>query len=156
MRKFQNSNNGNGNQQRNHDMNLMMYSDVLILFAEIENELNNGPTPLALDCINALRARARNGNGNTDPGMGEVFPRAEPADVPAGLTYAEFADVAFDERILENVGEMRGWFDQIRLDRRQEVAAATGMIYEEKQKLLPISIDEILASNGVVAQNPGW
>lgn len=36
----------------------MRYADVLLMKAEIENELNNGPTQAAYDAINAVRHRA--------------------------------------------------------------------------------------------------
>ncbi|WP_017259813.1 RagB/SusD family nutrient uptake outer membrane protein [Pedobacter arcticus] len=37
---------------------IMRYSDVLLMRAEIENELNNGPNQLAYDAINQVRRRA--------------------------------------------------------------------------------------------------
>ncbi len=42
---------------------IMRYSDVLLMKAEIENELNNGPTTAAYDAINTVRRRAFNTNG---------------------------------------------------------------------------------------------
>nr|WP_199077575.1 RagB/SusD family nutrient uptake outer membrane protein [Pedobacter sp. ASV19] len=45
----------------------MRYSDVLLMKAEIENELNNGPTAEAYDAINAVRRRAY---GTNTPGSG--------------------------------------------------------------------------------------
>lgn len=37
---------------------IIRYSDVLLMIAEAENEINNAPTPLAYDCINEVRDRA--------------------------------------------------------------------------------------------------
>ncbi|MCX2477005.1 RagB/SusD family nutrient uptake outer membrane protein [Pedobacter sp. MC2016-05] len=37
---------------------IMRYSDVLLMRAEVENELNNGPNQLAYDAINQVRRRA--------------------------------------------------------------------------------------------------
>jgi starch-binding outer membrane protein, SusD/RagB family len=37
---------------------LMRYSDVLLMFAETENELNNGPTPAAKEALKTVRGRA--------------------------------------------------------------------------------------------------
>ena len=46
-------------------MNFPVYrfADALLMLAEIDNELSNGPSALALECINAVRNRAR---GTTD------------------------------------------------------------------------------------------
>ncbi|NNF47084.1 MAG: RagB/SusD family nutrient uptake outer membrane protein [Desulfofustis sp.] len=41
------------------------YGGILLLMAYVENEGNGGPTQLAQDCLNAVRARARNGDGVT-------------------------------------------------------------------------------------------
>lgn len=56
-REYQN----NSNQERvNTNINtvIMRYSDVLLMRAEVENELNGGPNALALDAINTVRRRA--------------------------------------------------------------------------------------------------
>ena len=37
---------------------LLRYSDVLLMFAEAENEINNGPTPTAIEAVNEVRRRA--------------------------------------------------------------------------------------------------
>lgn len=37
---------------------VLRYSDVLLMLAEAENEVHHGPTPLAFECINAVRERA--------------------------------------------------------------------------------------------------
>ncbi|WP_315817302.1 RagB/SusD family nutrient uptake outer membrane protein [Paraflavitalea speifideaquila] len=37
---------------------LMRYSDVLLMLAETENEINNGPTPAAKDALAKVRKRA--------------------------------------------------------------------------------------------------
>jgi hypothetical protein len=36
---------------------LMRYADVLLMHAEAENEINNGPTQIAIDDLNAIRSR---------------------------------------------------------------------------------------------------
>jgi hypothetical protein len=45
--------NGNGT-----NFPLLRYADVLLMFAEAENEVNNGPTQAAYDAINQVRRRA--------------------------------------------------------------------------------------------------
>lgn len=37
---------------------ILRYSDVLLMFAEAENEINNGPTALAIECFEKVRKRA--------------------------------------------------------------------------------------------------
>lgn len=44
---------------------IMRYSDLLLLRAEVENELNGGPNAIALDAINQVRRRAYGLDNNT-------------------------------------------------------------------------------------------
>jgi len=37
---------------------VLRYSDILLMYAEAENEVNNGPTPAAIDAVNLVRQRA--------------------------------------------------------------------------------------------------
>src|SRR5690606_16347886 len=46
-----------------NDLQLIRYADVLLLYAEVLNEINNGPTQDALDAINKIRERARYADG---------------------------------------------------------------------------------------------
>lgn len=46
---------------------ILRYSDVLLMFAEAENEINNGPTQAAIDAVNLVRRR---GYGKTLYGEG--------------------------------------------------------------------------------------
>lgn len=81
----------------------MRYTDVLLMFAEADNEVNDGPTPDALDALQQVRDRA--------------FP-----DVPPG--YAPFYDdtsskegflkTVLHERALEFAGENMRWKDLVR------------------------------------------
>jgi hypothetical protein len=43
---------------------IMRYSDVLLMFAEAENEINNGPTAAAIDAFEQVRKRAFGGNAS--------------------------------------------------------------------------------------------
>jgi hypothetical protein len=144
-RKFQKTTNSG---PRDHDMPLMKYSDVLILLATVENEKNNGPTALAVACVNALSARARAANGGT--------PRAVPADLTTAMSYSAFRNYLWEERAREAMLEWHSWFDRVRMGITDQVAAKTGLIYTPNLLLAPIPSDEITASNGIVTQNPGW
>lgn len=82
---------------------MIRYSDVLLMFAEAENELN-GPAG-AYEAINQVRRR----------GFGKPIGSPDPTvDVPAGLTKDEFFDVLMKERMLELCGEGLRKYDLLR------------------------------------------
>lgn len=97
----------NGLQARNNenDYFIMRLAEVYLIKAEAENELN-GPTAVAYDAFNMLRARARMANGEA---------RDTPADLEQGLTKEEFRLKVFNERGLELVAEGHRNFDMIRM-----------------------------------------
>lgn len=83
---------------------ILRYSDVLLMFAEAENELN-GPSAAAYNAINAVRRR----------GFGKPISTADVAvDIPAGLGKADFFKYLVRERALELGGEGVRKFDLIR------------------------------------------
>ncbi len=83
---------------------IMRYSDVLLMYAEAENELN-GPTSSAYDAINKVRRR----------GYGRPIAATNPEiDLPTGLSKAAFFDYLVKERSLELGGEGVRKFDLIR------------------------------------------
>ncbi|MGZ3923121.1 MAG: RagB/SusD family nutrient uptake outer membrane protein [Flavisolibacter sp.] len=77
---------------------ILRYSDVLLMFAEAENELN-GPTAAAYNAINLVRRRAF-GNSNND--------------IPAGLSKDDFFKYIVRERALELADEGVRKYDLIR------------------------------------------
>ncbi len=79
---------------------LLRYSDVLLMFAEAENELNSGPTADAIDAFTQVRERAFKGNTNKMP------------PIPSG--YQAFFDEIVKERGWEFGGECIRKFDLIR------------------------------------------
>ena len=79
---------------------LLRYSDILLMFAEAENELNNGPTQAAKDALGAVRARAYLGNEDKIPA------------IPDG--YQEFFQAIVEERAWELGGECLRKHDLIR------------------------------------------
>ena len=90
------------NQAQNFSLNwpILRYSDVLLMYAEAENEINNGPTASAIDAFQKVRARAF--AGHTDE-MGT------PPNDKAG-----FFDAIVRERALEFGGEGIRKYDLIR------------------------------------------
>jgi hypothetical protein len=83
---------------------ILRYSDVLLMFAEAENELN-GPTAAAYNAINMVRRRGFGKPINTPDAT---------VDIPAGLTKSDFFKYIVRERALELGGEGIRKYDLIR------------------------------------------
>ncbi len=77
---------------------LIRYADVLLMFAEADNEYGNGPSADAVTAVNAVRVR----------GYGTATPPAIATD------YAGFRDAVRRERLLEFGGEGIRKYDLIR------------------------------------------
>ena len=83
---------------------ILRYSDVLLMYAEAENELN-GPTVAAYNAINQVRRR----------GFGKTITTADVTiDLPAGLSKSTLFDALVKERSLELGGEGVRKYDLIR------------------------------------------
>lgn len=83
---------------------ILRYSDVLLMFAEAENELN-GPSAAAYNAVNQVRRR----------GYGKPIGTVDATvDLPTGLSKATFFDAVTKERSLELGGEGVRKFDLIR------------------------------------------
>lgn len=83
---------------------IIRYSDVLLMYAEAENELN-GPTASAYNAINMVRRR----------GYGKPVNTVDvTVDIPSGLSKADFFKYLIRERSLELAGEGVRKFDLIR------------------------------------------
>lgn len=79
---------------------LIRYSDVLLMFAEAENEINNGPTAAATDALRKVRLRAFAGNASL---VGTI-----------PTTKAGFFDALVKERAWELASEGHRKYDLIR------------------------------------------
>lgn len=99
---------------------VLRYADVLLMYAEALNELNDGPTPEAYAAVETVRLRA----GLTDP-------------LPTGLDKEAFLQVILKERLVEFAGEGHRWFDLKRTGKLSEKLASRGFI-EGKHELFPI------------------
>jgi hypothetical protein len=83
---------------------ILRYSDVMLMFAEAENEIS-GPTAAAYNAVNQVRRR----------GYGKPISTANAAvDLPAGLNKADFFTAIVKERSLELGGEGVRKYDLIR------------------------------------------
>ncbi|MCX6209499.1 MAG: RagB/SusD family nutrient uptake outer membrane protein [Bacteroidetes bacterium] len=102
---------------------VIRYADVLLMYAEAENELN-GPTASAYDAFNQVRRR----------GFGKPITTADPTvDLPTGLSKPDFFAALVKERSFEFGGEGIRKFDLIRWN-----LLATKLA-ETKQKLLDMA-----------------
>jgi hypothetical protein len=80
---------------------VMRYAEVLLIYAEAINELNQGPSSEAYDAVNQVRARARNGTEGVLPDL-------------AGLSQEQFREAVLKEKRCETVNEGQRWFDLVR------------------------------------------
>jgi len=140
---------------------IMRYSDLLLLRAEVENELNGGPDQLAYDAINMVRRRA----------YGQPVGTADPAVDLAGLNYTSFFTAVQNERAWELCFEGERRSDLIRwnilgptlLATKQATLAirsnfnytASTNYVEGKSELYPIPVNE-RDINPNIGQNNGY
>lgn len=105
IRKYwdQEAEGGRQNGESDADFIYLRYSDVLLMYAEVLNEINNGPTANAYDAINAIRNRA---------GLD---------DLSNGLDYQSFRNAVLQERQYEFVMEGHRWFDLVRMGKLMEL-----------------------------------
>ncbi|TAI48403.1 RagB/SusD family nutrient uptake outer membrane protein [Flagellimonas allohymeniacidonis] len=110
----------------------MRLADAILLYAETLNE--NGNTPGALVELNKIRTRAGLANSTA-------------------VTQVEVRQAIQDERRLELAFEGHRWFDLVRTGTAE---AEIGQTIDSNYFLFPVPISEILATNGVITQNPGY
>jgi len=110
-----------------NDFYLYRYADVLLIYAEAENQIN-GPTSEAYEAVNMVRRRGYGLDVNTSSPI---------ADLPAGLNQQEFDDLIFRERGYEFFFECKRWFDMKRTGRWSSLALAAGKP-EPQQEFWPI------------------
>ena len=115
------------------DYYMYRYADVLLLFAETENEIN-GPTTAAYEAINSLRRRAY--------GVNMKIPNSQ-VDLPEGLSQQAFDELVFRERGYEFMFEGKRWFDLKRTGRWKTIIPEAG-------KDLPSSLDWPFPSNEIL------
>jgi hypothetical protein len=120
---------------------VIRYAEVLLLYAEVLNELGGGPGADAYTAINGVRSRAN-----------------VPA-LTAGLGVADFRDSLFVERRKEFIQEGQRWFDLVRRGGAYYLAAQHAIAQHAAatltDTLYPIPITEIQL-DPLLTQNPGW
>ncbi|WP_374164746.1 RagB/SusD family nutrient uptake outer membrane protein [Arcticibacter sp. MXS-1] len=149
---------------------LLRYSDILLMFAEAENEVN-GPTQAAYDAINAVRERAYGVLLETDAVKQHALKIK--ADLPSGLDADDFRSAIQKERSLELGFEGLRRFDLVRWGIYYDVmkstaalinatapeywrlAARSGNNLARRDTLFAIPSRE-LSLNREMTQNKGW
>lgn len=124
------------------DWVIMRYADVLLMLAEVENELN-GPSATVYNSINQIRTRA---------GM---------PNLPAGLSKDEMRKKIRHERRVELAFEGHRFFDLKRWKTAKTVLNAVNDApitykFEDKHYLWPIPQSEIDKNQGRLIQNPNY
>ena len=102
----------------------MRYADVLLMFAEAENEIYNGPTAAAKSALKSVRERAFR-NASNKALMVDAY-------VESAGSKEEFFDLIFTERAWEFAGEGTRWKDLVRWNRYAEVVFKTFWTYYGK------------------------
>jgi hypothetical protein len=130
---------GKQNGESDADFIYLRYADVLLMYAEALNEINNGPDAAAYDAINQVRARA---------GI---------QDLSQGLNYQEFKDSLLQERRWEFVMEGHRWYDLVRFGKLQEAVlkAKPEANVKDYHILFPVPQKERYY-NPLLTQNDGY
>ncbi|MBT8283111.1 MAG: RagB/SusD family nutrient uptake outer membrane protein, partial [Muriicola sp.] len=110
-------------------------ADVILMYAEALNE-NGAPAATVLPLLDDIRTRA---------GLNSLTGTAS--------SQAEVRQAIADERRLELAFEGHRWFDLVRTG---TVDSEMGLTISSDYNVFPIPNSEILASGGVITQNPGY
>jgi hypothetical protein len=141
------------------------YGEVLLNYAEAQNEYLDAPDASVYSAVNAIRQRVK----------------VNMPALPAGLTKDQMRVAIRHERAIELAFEDHRWYDIMRWHIGPAVIAVPmyGMkviknangsftytptvlgsnfqkVYDDKQHRYPIPRSEIYKSQGVLVQNPGW
>ncbi len=124
------------------NIRLLRYADVILMAAEAANELGGATnTTKALNYLEMIRARARNGNN-------AILPPVTTTD------QAMLRDAIRRERRAEFAMESERFYDLVRWGIAPAVLGPLG--YEPRNKYYPIPQSVIDKSGGVLVQNPDY
>ena len=125
------------------NVRILRYSDVVLMYAEAANEL--GQTSEALEKLEWVRARARNGDNS-------ILPEVTTTD------QSKLRDAIRHERRIELAMEGERFFDIVRWGISDAVMSAAGKpnFNSSRDALLPVPQTQIDLSKGVLHQNPGY
>ena len=141
------------------DFPLYRYAEAVLMYAEAQNELGN--STLAVQYINMVRARARNGDGS-----GSLTEPHDYGTQGESLDQLSVRDAIYQERNWEMAHEGKRWFDQIRrnslepgywmqsLIAHDPETAARGDVREFRMRFAIPATE--LTLNARLVQNPGY
>jgi len=116
-------------------MPIFRWAEVLLIYAEAQNEADGSPNALAYECLNTVRKRAVGGGTY---------------DEATNMTKSEFAKAVFDERGWEFFAEFKRWFHLVRTEMVEEankynprVAASLYLNMNKKNYIMPLPLEEI-------------
>lgn len=168
-----------------HDIHwpVLRYAEVLLIYAEALNEVNNGPNEEVFAALNELRKRTRNvnGDGTRETLHEDVLPRnlTYDANILPDISSADYADYEsmkeyiMLERARELGGECKRWFDLVRWGklvdnikflasytapgrtRPEDAWATVANNVSEHHMLFPIPLSD-MNGNPALVQNPGY
>jgi hypothetical protein len=90
------------------DFPIIRFADILLMYAECENEINGGPTTDAYTAINLVRGRARKAVVNDILEVRDILPDLKE------LNFAQFQEAVRQERKLEFLWEGLRWTDLVK------------------------------------------
>lgn len=140
---------GGGYLDSGADWYILRYANVLLMYAEALNEVNQGPNTTAYTYLNLVRKRA---------GLADA----------QNLNYDSFKTLVSNEARLESPFEGRRWFDLLRTGKALEVmnakvsqgagSSTVGIStpIKQYQLLYPIPSIVVITSSPAIAQNPGY
>ena len=124
------------------NVRLIRYGEVLLTAAEAANEIGGAQNDtLAVNMLEMIRARARNGNNAVLPKINYI-------------SQAQMRDAIRQERRIELATEHERFWDLVRWGTAPTVLGPLG--YTDKNKYLPIPQGEIDKSNNILIQNPDY
>ncbi len=146
--KFNHLDISTGNMQTGLRYPVIRYSNILLMYAEALNEVNQSPPQAAYEAINRVRQRAR-AVGTPEEQPPSVYPNL------SGLTKEQFRDSMLVEQAREFIGESDRRLELLRHDRFIQSAQERGFSATEDMRLFPIPTEQ-LSRNPELEQNPGY
>lgn len=141
-----------GTSQSGMNWTLMRYAEVLLIYAEAQNEADRGPNAQGIAALKAIRDRAL-------------------LTTPAAFTQATFREAVLRERWHELCYEGKTWFDMVRLRKayneltngfdnfvghKFNYGTANAPTLQEKHLLFPLPTLEYNNNPNLRPQNPGY
>lgn len=150
LKKFSQISNPDGNRS-DYNWPFIRYAEVLLLYAEADNELNNGPSAEAIKMLELLNKRNKS---KLVSELGALEP----------WTKESFRSYILEERAKELAGEGVRRFDLIRWGIYLQTMNAIGSVdengvikrRERRHLLLPLPADEVNTNKFIEINNPGW